>query len=56
MSGSLTVVTNRTMSRYASSEPPEGYFEGLVELFGSVLPVSPEEYVEFCARHDTCFV
>ena len=41
---------------FAPGAPREGYFEGLLEMFGSVRPVSQEEYVEFCERHDTFFV
>lgn len=31
-------------------------YEGLLETFGSGRPVSQEEYVEFCERHDTFFI
>ena len=41
---------------FAPGAPREGYFEGLLEMFGSGRPVSQEEYVEFCERHDTFFV
>jgi mannose-6-phosphate isomerase-like protein (cupin superfamily) len=41
---------------FAPGAPREGYFEGLVEMFGSGKPVTPEEYRAFCERHDTYFV
>jgi mannose-6-phosphate isomerase-like protein (cupin superfamily) len=41
---------------FAPGAPREGYFEGLVEMFSSGRPVTPEEYEAFCERHDTYFV
>jgi hypothetical protein len=41
---------------FAPGAPREGYFEGLIEMFGSGREVTPEEYREFCERHDTYFV
>ena len=41
---------------FVPGAPREGYFEGLIEMFTSGRPVSPEEYTEFCERHDTFFV
>jgi mannose-6-phosphate isomerase-like protein (cupin superfamily) len=41
---------------FVPGAPREGYFEGLIEMFGSGRKVSPQEYTEFCERHDTYFV
>lgn len=41
---------------FSPGAPRERYFEGLVELFQPGRDVSPEEYQEFCTRHDNLFI
>ncbi len=41
---------------FSPGAPREGYFEGLIEMFGSGRQLAEGEFEEFCARHDTYFV
>ena len=41
---------------FVPGTPREGYFEGLLEMAATGRQLSPDEWTEFCARHDTYFV
>jgi mannose-6-phosphate isomerase-like protein (cupin superfamily) len=41
---------------FAPGAPREAYFEGLAEIAATGRQVSPEEWTEFCARHDNHWV
>jgi hypothetical protein len=41
---------------FAPGAPREEYFEELAEIVATGRQVSPEEWAEFCARHDTYWV
>ena len=41
---------------FSPGAPREWYFEGLVELFQPGNEVSPEEFKEFCERHDNYYL
>jgi mannose-6-phosphate isomerase-like protein (cupin superfamily) len=41
---------------FAPGAPREQYFEGLVEMFRPGRHVSPDEFREFCERHDNIYI
>ena len=41
---------------FSPGAPREWYFEGLVEMFKPGNEVSPEEFKEFCERHDNYYL
>ncbi len=41
---------------FSPGAPREWYFEGLVEMFQPGNEVSPEEFREFCERHDNYYL